>query len=139
MQKQESQSKGKRKFALWIRKSVLDEVARWYEADNCSSQSEYIEKAVLFYTGYLASEKSQDYIAQTLSSTLRGMLSESESRISRMLFKLTVELSMTMNIIAATHAISQSQLRELRTTCVNEVKRTNGSYSLKDAVDLQKG
>lgn len=139
MQKQESQSKGKRKFALWIRKSVLDEVARWYEADNCSSQSEYIEKAVLFYTGYLASEKSQDYIAQTLSSTLRGMLSESESRISRMLFKLTVELSMTMNIIAATHAISQSQLRELRATCVNEVKRTNGSYSLKDAVDLQKG
>ena len=139
MQKQESQTKGKRKFALWIRQSALDEVARWYEADNCSSQSEYIEKAVLFYTGYLASEKSQDYIAQTLSSTLRGMLSESESRISRMLFKLTVELSMTMNIIAATHAISQSQLRELRATCVNEVKRTNGSYSLKDAVDLQKG
>ena len=56
-----------------------------------------------------------------------------------MLFKLTVELSMTMNIIAATHAISQSQLRELRATCVNEVKRTNGSYSLKDAVDLQRG
>ena len=139
MQKQESQTKGKRKFALWIRQSVLDEVARWYEADNCSSQSEYIEKAVLFYTGYLASGKSQDYISQILSSTLRGMLSESESRISRMLFKLTVELSMTMNIIAATHAISQSQLRELRVTCVNEVKRTNGSYSLKDAVDLQKG
>ena len=139
MHKQEAQTKGKRKFALWIRQSALDEVARWYEADNCSSQSEYIEKAVLFYTGYLASEKSQDYIAQTLSSTLRGMLSESESRISRMLFKLTVELSMTMNIIAATHAISQSQLRELRATCVNEVKRTNGSYSLKDAVDLQKG
>ena len=113
MQKQESLTKGKRKFALWIRQSVLDEVARWYEADNCSSQ--------------------------TLSSTLRGMLSESESRISRMLFKLTVELSMTMNIIAATHAISQSQLRELRATCVNEVKRTNGSYSLKDAVDLQRG
>ena len=139
MQKQESQTKGKRKFALWIRQSALDEVARWYEADNCTSQSEYIEKAVLFYTGYMASETSQDYIAQTLSSTLRGMLSESESRISRMLFKLTVELSMTMNIIAATHAISQGQLRELRATCVNEVKRTNGSYSLKDAVDLQKG
>lgn len=139
MHKQEAQTKGKRKFALWIRQSALDEVARWYEADNCTSQSEYIEKAVLFYTGYLASGKSQDYISQTLSSTLRGMLSESESRISRMLFKLTVELSMTMNIIAATHAISQSQLRELRATCVNEVKRTNGSYSLKDAVDLQKG
>ena len=76
MQKQESQTKGKRKFALWIRQSVLDEVARWYEADNCSSQSEYIEKAVLFYTGYLASEKSQDYISQTLSSTVHDNTSQ---------------------------------------------------------------
>ncbi len=67
------------------------------------------------------------------------MLNESESRISRMLFKLTVELAMTMNIVAATHNIYPNQLRELRATCIDEVKRTNGTYSLKDAVDMQKG
>ncbi len=63
------------------------------------------------------------------------MLNESESRISRMLYKLTAELAMTMNIVAATHNISQNQLRELRATCIDEVKRTNGTYSLKGAVD----
>ncbi len=129
---------GKRKFALWIRPSVIDEVTRWYKDDNCTSKSEFIEKAILFYAGYLAANGSQDYISKNITSTLRGMLSESENRISRMLFKLTVELAMTMNIVAATHSISQNQLRELRNTCVSEVKRTNGSYDLKDAVDMQR-
>lgn len=130
---------GRRKFALWIKQSVLDQAAEWYRKDNCSSQSEFIEKAILFYAGYLTANNAQEYISKNITSTLRGMLNESESRISRMLFKLTVELAMTMNIVAATHNITQSQLRELRATCVNEVKRTNGTYCLKDAVDMQKG
>lgn len=128
----------KRKFALYIRESTLEEVRKWYEKDNCTSQSEFIEKAVLFYTGYLVSQGSHDYIAKIITSTLRGMVSETENRISRMLFKLTVELAMTMNIIAATHNIKRSQLDDLRATCVSEVKRTNGTYSLKDALDMQK-
>ncbi len=129
----------KRRFQLWLKPSVLELVEDWYPRDNCNSKSEFIEKAILFYTGYLAANGAKDYISKNITSTLRGMLNDSESRISRMLFKLTVELAMTMNIVAATHNISQSQLRELRSTCVNEVKRTNGSYSLRDAVDMQKG
>lgn len=129
----------KRRFQLWLKPSVLELVEDWYPRDNCNSKSEFIEKAILFYTGYLAANGAKDYISKNITSTLRGMLNDSESRISRMLFKLTVELAMTMNIVAATHNITQNQLRELRATCVNEVKRTNGTYSLKDAVDMQKG
>ena len=129
----------KRRFQLWLKPSVLELVEDWYPRDNCNSKSEFIEKAILFYTGYLAANGAKDYISKNITSTLRGMLNDSESRISRMLFKLTVELAMTMNIVAATHNITQSQLRELRATCVNEVKRTNGTYSLKEAVDMQKG
>lgn len=129
----------KRRFQLWLKPSVLKMVEDWYPQDNCNSKSEFIEKAILFYTGYLAANGAQDYISKNITSTLRGMLSETENRISRMLFKLTVELAMTMNIVAATHNISKNQLRELRATCVSEVKRTNGSYCLKDAVDMQQG
>ncbi len=128
----------KRRFQLWLKPSVLEMVEDWYPSDNCNSKSEFIEKAILFYTGYLAANGSEDYISKNITSTLRGMLSETENRISRMLFKLTVELAMTMNVVAATHNISQSQLRELRATCVSEIKRTNGSYDLRDAVDMQR-
>ena len=39
----------KRKFALWIKESTLDMVQNIYKEDNCSSRSEFIEKAIIFY------------------------------------------------------------------------------------------
>ena len=82
---------GKRKFALWIRESTLEKVRQWYDGDNCASQSEFIEKAVLFYVGYLASNNAGDYMPKIIISTLKGIVNESDNRISRILFKLAVE------------------------------------------------
>ena len=56
-----------------------------------------------------------------------------------MVFKLAVELAMTMNVIAATHDIDESSLERLRGECVKEVKKHNGSFSFDDAVEWQKG
>ena len=41
----------KRKFALWIRPSLLEEVDSLYESDNCANRSEFMEKALRFYIG----------------------------------------------------------------------------------------
>ena len=129
---------GKRKFALWIRESTLEKVRQWYDSDNCASQSEFIEKAVLFYIGYLAAESSGDYMPKIITSTIKGIVNESDNRISRILFKLAVEQAISMNVIAATCNISRDQLDQLRVMCVNQVKKTSGSYSFQDAYDLQK-
>lgn len=96
---------------------------QWYGQDNCASQSEFIEKAVLFYVGYLASENAGDYLPKIIVSTLKGIVNESDNRISRILFKLAVELSITMNVVAATCNISREQLDQLRGMCVSQVKR----------------
>ena len=128
----------KRKFALWVRESTLEKVRQWYSSDNCASQSEFIEKAVLFYIGYLAAENAGDYLPKIIVSTLKGIVNESGNRISRILFKLAVELAITMNVVAATCNISREQLDQLRGMCVNQVKKTKGSYSFADAYDLQK-
>ena len=129
---------GKRKFALWIKESTLEKVRQWYESDNCNSQSEFIEKAVLFYVGYLASESAGDYLPKIIVSTLKGIVNESDNRISRILFKLAVEQAIAMNVIAATCNINPEQLEKLRGTCINQVKKSNGSYSFNDAYSLQK-
>ena len=138
MENKNESKEGKRKFALWIRESTLAKVRQWFEHDNCSSQSEFIEKAVLFYIGYLASEGAGDYIPRIIVSTLQGIVNESSNRISRILFKQAVEQAIAMNVIAATCNISRDQLDKLRGMCVNQVKKTNGSYSFQDAYDLQK-
>ena len=129
----------KHKFALWIRGSTMDIIGQKYRADNCSSKSEFIEKAVLFYAGYLDSNSSEEYVSKMLASILKSIIEESDNRIGRLIFKLAVELAMTMNIIAATHDIDELSLEKLRGECVKEVKKRNGNFSFDDAVKWQKG
>ena len=132
-------TEGKRKFALWIRESSLEQVRKWYKADDCSSQSEFIEKAIHFYIGYISSENGSDYLPKIITSTVKGIVNDSDNRISRILFKLAVELAITMNLIAAAQDIDRVTLERLRGECVKEVKRINGAFSFDDAVDWQKG
>lgn len=129
----------KRKFALWIKESTLDMVQNIYEEDNCRSRSEFIEKAIIFYVGYLSSNDNSQYLPNVVTSTLKSIVAESDNRMSRLIFKLAVELAMTMNIIASLQDIDKMTLTKLRGECVKEVKRLNGSFSFDDAYDWQKG
>ena len=129
----------KRKFALWIKQSTIDMVEGIYKEDNCSSRSEFIEKAIIFYVGYLSSNDNSQYLPNVVTSTLKSIVAESDNRMSRLIFKLAVELAMTMNIIASANEIDRETLTLLRGECVKEVKRLNGSFSFDDAYDWQKG
>ena len=110
-----------------------------YRGDDCSSKSEFIEKAVRFYIGYLTAEDKSNYLPNMFLSNMRAIASESDNRMSRMLFKLTVELAMVMNLMAANYEIDPETLERLRGSCVREVKRLGGSFSMEDAVDWQNG
>ena len=129
----------KKKFPLWAYPDILEKVEELYREDNCRSQSEFIEKAVNFYIGYLTSEDKKGYLPSVVTSTLKSIVAESDNRQNRMLFKLAVEINMMMNVLAAGMEISEEDLRQLRARCVREVKQTNGNISLKDAVKYQKG
>lgn len=70
----------KRRFQLWVKPSTLELVGRYMEDDNCSSQSEFIEKAVLFYTGYLSAKENKTYLPNIVTSTLKGIVAESDNK-----------------------------------------------------------
>ena len=129
----------KRRFQFWVKSSTLELVGRYMEEDNCSSQSEFIEKAVLFYTGYLSAKENKTYLPNIVTSTLKGIVAESDNKQSRLLFKLAVEMAMMMNLLAASQEVDKVSLERLRGECVREVKRLNGSFSFEDALDWQKG
>ena len=50
-------SNTKKKFAFWLTPKTKELVERSYQLDNSQSQSEFIEKAIQFYTGYLEAEQ----------------------------------------------------------------------------------
>lgn len=139
MQATTKMNDGKRKFALWVKESTLDLTKKHYKDDNCSSQSEFIAKAIHFYAGYIDANRSSQYLASVLISTMKSIIAESDNRNNRMMFKLAVELAMTMNVLAATQHVDKATLDRLRGECVKEVKRLNGTFSFEDAVDWQRG
>ncbi|MBD5085687.1 MAG: hypothetical protein HDT33_11760 [Clostridiales bacterium] len=104
------------------------------EKANCQSRNEFLEKALQFYCDYLAAEDVADFLPPIFVHAMQGTLQCSEDRIARLLFKLTVELSMMMNVLAAGLEIDASQLDQLRWRCVQEVKKTNGTITFKDTL-----
>lgn len=134
IEKKEQKQEQKRNFAWWVNPSTIDLVGEIYRSDNCQSKSEYIEKAVLFYSGYLAHDKNKTYLPQVLVSTFKGMLDSYEDRQSALLFKLAVELCMMLHVTAAVNEIDMNYLTKLRGRCIQEVKALRGAISMDDAV-----
>ena len=77
----EAAKEQKRRFQLWLKPSSLDLADDLYQKDNCTSRSEFIEKAIQFYAGYLYSQQSQNYLPNILTSTLKGITAESTNQM----------------------------------------------------------
>lgn len=137
MDKKEKEHEKKRRFMLWVKPSTLQLVEDSLKLDNSGSVSEYIEKAILFYSGYLATNRNENYLPTIVISTLKSILKENENKIGNMMFKVAVELSLLMNAIVATNPISPETVDILRKDCIKEVKKINGNISFEQAIEWQ--
>lgn len=133
------QSTAKTRTAVWLYPDTIERMDSLLEKDNAKSRSEFIEKALQFYTSYLNNEESTEYLSKVIVTVIQGLLRETENRHSSNLFRLSVEMSMMMNILAAGLEISDEDLRKLRGRCVNEVKKTKGRINMEEAVQFQQG
>ncbi len=129
----------KKRTAVWLYPETIDKMDNLLERDNCKSRSEFIDKALNFYMGYLVSEDTTGYLSKILISAMQGIMKETENRNASNLFRLSVEMSMMMNILAAGLEISDEELRSLRGRCVQQVKKTRGKVSMEEAIKFQQG
>ena len=132
------EEKVKKKTTFWLPPDMIDRMDSWLKADNCRSRNEFVEKALRFYMGYLATEDTSEYLSRALVDTLRGTLADNENRLCTLLFKLCVEVNMMSHTVAAHFRADPVNRRELRAFAVDEVLRTNGKISFDDALDLQR-
>lgn len=107
------------------------------EHANCRSRSEFVEKALHFYMGYITSDDVTMYLSKALLTAISGILDADSDRTKSLLFKLCVEMNMMMHVIAAHFKDSVDDLRALRGYAVKEVKRTYGRISFDSAVKIQ--
>ena len=127
------------RHSTWLSESTVDLVDKYYKTDNCKSKSAFIEKAILYYINYINLERNMDILSPTLISTMRAINDESTTRLTRLIFKLAVELGVLSNIVAFRFDISKKDIAMVRDECIKEMQKTNGVFDLKKAVLWQKG
>ena len=131
----------KERNTVWLYPETKELIDSHMKQDNCKSPSEYIEKAIKFYTGYLDSNSdcSANYLPEILTSVIDAIVKGSEYRISRNLFKLAVEVGAVTHMQAAACQVGEETLSQLRAMCVDEVRKINGVIQYEDAVKYQQG
>ncbi|MCM1530542.1 MAG: hypothetical protein NC093_11190 [Alistipes sp.] len=126
------------KFPLWAYPETLKDVENHFKNDNCRSQSEFIEKAIKFYVGYLDEEKSVNYLSPMITETVKAQIKGTEQRLARLIFKVAVELGKLSHMTAVMNDIDDDTLKNLHAMCVNEVRKINGIIDYEDAVKYQR-
>ena len=81
-----------------------------------------MERAILFYCGYLQSEYAGDFLPKILGETLEAILSMFGDRIGRLLFKQTVEHNVMNHILASDTDIDAATYQKMRV-----IDRMNGT------------
>ncbi len=128
---------GKTKISVWLQDTTIDAINDLYKKENCRRKSEFIEQAIMFYIGFISSNYNPTYLPTIITSTIQSIVRDSNKQLERVVFKLAVELAMTMNIVASDRNLSESFLRELRKNCREEVKEVHGDFTFNDAYDWQ--
>ena len=136
---QENNNSNSNRIGVYINNELLARCDAAMEKTNAESRSEFIREAIEHYIAVLNMKESSRVLTPALESVIGSKIALTEDRISRILFKLGVEVAMMGNIIAATHDINEDSLSALRRFCTNEVAAIGGKYSFEDAVEFQKG
>ena len=129
----------KEKQAVWLYPQTKELMTSHLTAANARSQSDFIEKAINFYAGYLDcnSENTEEFLSPVISSILDGIVKGSEQRLSRAIFKLAVQSAIQSHILAAVTDVSEEDVSKLYGMCVNDVRKTNGVIDFRSAYKYQ--
>ena len=130
--------KGKQKVTIFLTPSMKKKIEENYRADNCRSQSEFVEKAVDFYLGYLNTKNASAFLPEVLTTILIGIMDDFAQRMGRMLYKLSVEQNLCNHILTADTDMDQRTYQLMRGRSVREVDSTNGRITFKEVLDFQK-
>jgi hypothetical protein len=139
-EEKKTQKERKDRLPLWLYPSTVKMMDEAFPPNNFKSRSEFIEKAIQFFCGYLSAANALDFLPTAITSAVSGAVQSSENRMARLLFKLAVEMSIMTTVVAAnTTDLDDVGLKRLRGKCVEDVKKTIGAVNFDEALRYQRG
>lgn len=127
----------KQKMAVYFQPETIKKLEQEYREDNCASKTEFIEKAVKFYIGYLRQQEEVNYLSPMITETVKAQIKGTEQRLARLIFKVAVELGKLSHMTAVLNDVDDETLKSLHAMCVTEVRKINGIIDYEDAVSYQ--
>ena len=128
----------KARHTIWLTNEAWEKVKNNYRSDNCSTQNEFVEKAIRFYAGYINAREAGAYLPRILAEVLESKLIVFGERIDKLLFKLLVQDAIMANLIAADTDVDLQTLESLTGTCIKTISRIHGVLGFEDALKFQK-
>ena len=98
--------------------------------------SEFVRDAIDFYAEWTNRESSEKFLTPALESVVRGIVKDSEDRISRLLFKLSVDVDMLARITYHDHDYSFEEWKSVREDSIRRVSDTNGTLHLGENTEV---
>ena len=96
--------------------------------------SEFLREAIDFYADWKMRGTTEKVITPEIESIVRTIIGKTEDRISRLLFKNTVELHLLTRLIYHDFNYKPEEVQALRNEAIRLVGDTNGSLNL-DYID----
>ena len=107
---------------IWIEDEQKKVIRENMEMANASSESEYIRMAIDFYSGYIKTDKVENYMLNTLSSMLHATIEKSEERIIRYVYKMAIEQGVLNRIIGIENSVDEEEFERILRVVEKEVK-----------------
>ena len=129
----------KGRYSLWLSNENIKKVDRVYPLDHCKSRSEFVDRAIQFYCGYVESSIAEDYIADVFVQTLFPKLDNMKKDLIKSVYNMALQLSMLIHFEAASCDYSDEELKQLRNKCIVDIKRAQGVIDFEKAIHYQRG
>ena len=107
---------------------------RMTEQLGLKSRNDFIRDAVDFYISWQSRESVERVLTPALESVISAKIRDTEERLARILFKLAVDQNFLAHIVVDGYQYNEDYLEQMRINSINEVKRTNGSLTVKDVL-----
>ncbi len=129
----------KKQIEISLNLDAYEKMMDAYAASGCRTKSEFAERAILWYSGYIKSKGDMTYLPEALAEVLRGHLGRMETAVCRYLGKVAVELDINSHINAAKSEIPMEDYYKLRKLAETEVAKNGGNISFGKALNFQRG
>jgi uncharacterized protein VirK/YbjX len=126
---QENRNEAKERVVAWLYPEMIANMETLMQVNNMKNHTEFVSQAVDFYIGFLNSQTATAFLSKNLLDAIKGTLQITENRMASNLFRLSVEISMMMHLMATTLNITDEELRRLRGDALPRSKKPGAGFA----------